>query len=197
MNEKEFDIQQQIKSRERVRDLAEVFTAEREVNEMLDLVKQQSYDLDSRFLEPSCGNGNFLVAILQRKLKSLETHCRQQKDYEYGILRALASIYGVDISEENIEEARERLKVIALLSFSTHLNTSHCSEGFLKAMDYILTKNIFCGDMLNGQAAISFHEFIPENDYSFSESSYQLSDMLTDSPKKHLIRPITPYWVIM
>ena len=187
----------QIKTKERVKELAEVFTAQREVNDMLDLMTPHFTEITSTFFEPACGNGNFLVAILQRKLKSLETYCRQQKDYEYGILRALASVYGVDISEENIEEARERLKVIALLSFSTHLNTSHCSEGFLKAMDYILTKNIFCGDMLNGQAAISFHEFTPENDYSFSESSYQSSDMLTDSPKKHLIRPITPYWVIM
>ncbi len=133
MNEKEFDTQQQIKSRERVRDLAEVFTAEREVNEMLDLVKEMSYHLDARFLEPSCGNGNFLVAILQRKLKSLEKDCRQQKDYEYGVLRALASIYGVDISDDNVKEARERLKVIALLSFSTHLNTSHYSEGFFES----------------------------------------------------------------
>ena len=61
----------QVKSVDRVRDHGEVLTAKREVEAMLDLVKNESERIDSRFLEPACGDGNFLVAILERKLKTV------------------------------------------------------------------------------------------------------------------------------
>ena len=60
---------EQVKSKKRVADHGEVFTAEKEVNAMLDLVKQETERIDSRFLEPACGNGNFLAEVLRRKLK--------------------------------------------------------------------------------------------------------------------------------
>ena len=63
-------MQQQIKSRQRVTEHGEVFTAEREVKAMCDLVKQETERIDSRFLEPACGTGNFLTEILARKLMS-------------------------------------------------------------------------------------------------------------------------------
>ena len=62
----------QIKSKERVADHGEVFTNEREVNAMLDLVKDESFNVESTFLEPACGDGNFLIAILDRKLRKVE-----------------------------------------------------------------------------------------------------------------------------
>ena len=61
-------MEKQVKSKQRVADHGEVFTAEREVNAMLDLVKQETERIDSRFLEPACGDGNFLSEILRRKL---------------------------------------------------------------------------------------------------------------------------------
>ena len=99
---------QQVKSKQRVVDRGEVFTAEREVNAMLDLVKQETERIDSRFLEPACGDGNFLAEILRRKLDVVErNYKRSQADYEKYAVLALMSMYGVDIMQDNVEECRE------------------------------------------------------------------------------------------
>ena len=99
-----------IKSRERVSQHGEVFTALREVNAMLDLVKPETERIESRFLEPACGNGNFLAEILRRKLNILSTHfSRSRIDYEFNAIVAVGSIYGIEIQIDNVEECRERL----------------------------------------------------------------------------------------
>lgn len=69
----------QVKSEERVINHGEVFTAEREVNAMLDLVKQETERIDSRFLEPACGDGNFLAAVLERKMNAAKVFLRKSK----------------------------------------------------------------------------------------------------------------------
>ncbi len=100
----------QIKSRERVRDNGEVFTNLREVNDMLDLVADYSYQLDITFMEPACGHGNFLVEILRRKLSIIiAKKYKKIKDREFDIMRAFVSIYGIDICAENVMQARERM----------------------------------------------------------------------------------------
>ena len=92
----------QIQSKERVSKFADAFTAEREVKAMCDLIPSNVWEnIDSTFLEPACGNGNFLVEIFERKLK----YC---KDAEQG-LRALRSIYGIDVQQDNVEESKLRL----------------------------------------------------------------------------------------
>ena len=97
----------QIKSKERVAAHGEVFTAEREVNAMLDLVKQETERIDSRFLEPACGTGNFLVKILERKLDVVKKKYRRSPlDFERNSVLALSSIYGVDILADNISLKR-------------------------------------------------------------------------------------------
>ena len=99
----------QVKSKERVQRHGEVFTNEREVKAMLDMVKQQSKSITATFLEPACGDGNFLVEILHRKLDSVKRLYKQDKQqFELYSLRAVASIYGVDIQQDNVEEARAR-----------------------------------------------------------------------------------------
>jgi len=100
----------QIKSKHRVANHGEVFTHEREVNGMLDLVKNETERLDSRFLEPACGTGNFLVEVLRRKLVILkQKYSRSQPEYEkYGVV-VISSLYGIDLLEDNVEECRERL----------------------------------------------------------------------------------------
>ena len=100
----------QTKSKLRVADHGEVFTAEREVNAMLDLVKQETERIDSRFLEPACGTGNFLAEILRRKLNVVKSrYGKHRPDYErYGVI-AITSIYGVDILPDNVLECRNRL----------------------------------------------------------------------------------------
>src|SRR4051794_35853101 len=106
----------QIRSKDRVRDLAEVYTHDREVNAMLDLVSAafptstNPGNTDSTFLEPACGHGNFLVEILRRKLQFVtpRRYGRGER-FEYRALRCLASIYGIDVSEDNVLESRARL----------------------------------------------------------------------------------------
>ena len=110
-------MEKQIKSKKRVADHGEVFTAEREVNAMLDLVKNETERIDSRFLEPACGDGNFLVEILRRKLEIVEKEHKptgkisgqRYEDYERNAIKAIMSIYGVDLLQDNVIACRERL----------------------------------------------------------------------------------------
>ena len=100
----------QVKSRERVAAHGEVFTAEREVKAMCDLVKPETERIDSRFLEPACGDGNFLAEILSRKLacEQIRKYRKSSYDWERNSLLALGSLYGVDILADNCEACRER-----------------------------------------------------------------------------------------
>src|SRR6185503_12455837 len=88
----------------------EVLTGKREVNAMLDLVKQETERIDSRFLEPACGDGNFLTVILERKLAVVENrYGKSQLDFERNAVLAVSSIYGIDILEDNVIECQKRL----------------------------------------------------------------------------------------
>ena len=105
----------QVKSRERVAEHGEVFTADREVNAMLDLVKQETERVDSRFLEPACGDGNFVAEILRRKLEAAKKRAippRKKKplplEFEKQSVIAVASIYGVDLMMDNVIACRQR-----------------------------------------------------------------------------------------
>src|SRR2546430_17412414 len=100
----------QVVSRTRVADHGEVYTRPREVNAMLDLVRQETERIDSRFLEPACGHGNFLAEILDRKLRVVEArYARSHLEYERYTLLAVCSIYGIDILEDNVQKCRDRL----------------------------------------------------------------------------------------
>ena len=125
----------QIKSKARVNKFAEVFTAEREVKDMCDLIPSEVWeDIDSRFLEPACGNGNFLVEIFERKL----TRC---ESVEQG-LNALRSIYGIDIQQDNVEESKQRLFDMFVKQFPK----APAITAIIAAQ--ILENNIICGDSL-------------------------------------------------
>ena len=102
--------EKQVKSKQRVADHGEVFTAEREVNAMLDLVKQETERIESRFLEPACGEGAFLTEILRRKLAVVKKrYGKSPFDYERYAVLAVSSIYGVDILADNAEVCRSNL----------------------------------------------------------------------------------------
>ena len=102
--------EKQVKSRQRVADHGEVFTAEREVRAMCDLVKSETERIESRFLEPACGNGNFLAEVLRRKLAVVKSrYGKNPSDYERYSVLSVTSIYGVDILADNAQECRERL----------------------------------------------------------------------------------------
>jgi hypothetical protein len=137
--------EKQVVSKKRVSDHGEVYTANREVNAMLDLVKQETERIDSRFLEPACGTGNFLAEVLQRKLRVVKTRYRKsQLEYERNSVIAVSSIYGIDILEDNVIECRKRLFDI----FDQHYRNLFEKE-CLNAVKYILEHNIIWGDALS------------------------------------------------
>lgn len=191
----------QVKSKERVRDLAEVFTADREVNAMLDLIGDSSYSIDYRYLEPSCGNGNFTVAILERKMLTVSNKYKKLKDFEFYSLMALGSIYGVDIASDNVKEARQRMKNVIVNGFSGFQNSRQPTDGFYKSVDYILRHNIIKGDMLNGERKIKFIEFTSPKIYKFQQRTFRLIDLIgatgslwADSPDPVSEVPMRNYW---
>ena len=140
--------ERQVKSRARVSDHGEVFTAQREVNAMLDLVKQETERIDSRFLEPACGDGNFLAEILRRKLAAVRARYRKSPaDYEKYAVVAVTSIYGVDILQDNVEACRARLFDIWDEAYTAHCR-GECREDCRDAARYILSRNILCGNAL-------------------------------------------------
>ena len=139
----------QVKSKKRVADHGEVFTNEREVNAMLDLVKHETERIDSRFLEPACGNGNFLAEVLRRKLKVVDQRYGNiQMDWERYAVIAVSSIYGVDILEDNAKECRERLYNI-FDDFYTSLFKDKCKEECKRSIRLLFDRNILWGDALD------------------------------------------------
>lgn len=152
----------QVRSRERVRDLAEVFTHQREVDAMLDLTPDAFDDLDAKFLEPACGSGNFLTGILRRKLPLVrKSGCASQSEYEHTLLRAVAAIYGVDICWDNVSEARGRMAHMLLEHYQMDANTVAPTTGFLQAAALILGSNIVTGDTLNAANQVELCDWRP------------------------------------
>lgn len=138
----------QIKSRKRVVDHGEVFTNEREVKAMCDLVNDETQRIDSRFLEPACGDGNFLAEILDRKLAVVKKKYRRSvMDFEKNSLLAVSSLYGVDIMKDNVIVCRERLFKIWDKQYKA-VCKNECSEDMRYSIRFILSKNIVCGNAL-------------------------------------------------
>lgn len=142
--------EKQVKSKQRVADHGEVFTAEREVNAMLDLVKNETERVESRFLEPACGDGNFLAEILRRKLAVVQKKYGgplKRHDFEMWSVIAVMNIYGVELLPDNAAVCRDRLFKIWDEAYTANCKTDvddECRE----AVRYILERNILCGDAL-------------------------------------------------
>ena len=142
------DMKSQIKSKRRVAEHGEVFTNEREVKAMCDLVAQECDRIDSRFLEPACGDGNFLAEILTRKLTTVKKLYKSNPyDYERYSVLAVTSVYGVDILADNVAECRERLFKLWDKEYKSACKKA-VSEETREAVKYILSKNILCGNAL-------------------------------------------------
>lgn len=174
--------EKQIKSRERVAERGEVFTAAREVNAMLDLVKQETERIDSRFLEPACGTGNFLVEILRRKLDVITRQYKGQVvQVELQSVIAVSSIYGIDIMMDNVEECRQRLTDVLSEWYSKTQNKTILTDDLLQVWQYILERNILWGDALTLCEPVSQDATIIEKrdapPITFSEWSF-ISDMV-------------------
>lgn len=201
----------QIKSRQRVADHGEVFTNPREVNAMLDLVRDESFRLDSRFLEPACGDGNFLIEILRRKLSLLQD-TKSQTEWEFKSLIAVGSCYGIDILPDNAEACRTRLETYVLSQHPASERLNARSAGntiqakrsvvpghgevlersvvdenpYRLSLRYMLQKNIVCGDALTYRTAedkpITFCEWTPiAGVMQFSRRDFQFDFLVTKS----------------
>jgi hypothetical protein len=169
------------KSKQRVRDHGEVFTQEREVNAMLDLVKNETERIESRFLEPACGDGNFLAPILERKLAIVKKrYSKSQTEFERMLLLAIGSLYGVELLQDNVEACIKRLYKIVDDAY-TKLYKEQCKNDFRKSVQFVLSRNILQGDALtlkktNGKEYIVFSEWalvngskIKRRDFTFEE----------------------------
>lgn len=176
------DVSHSIKSKQRVADHGEVFTAEREVSAMLNLVKHETERTDSRFLEPACGTGNFLVPLLERKLTAIKNkYSKSQLEFERYAVIAIGSIYGVEILEDNVQHCRDRLFTV-FNNLYTSLYKRKCKDPCRDAVRYMLGRNILWGDALSLKTVsqepepIVFSEWslvrgsmVKRRDYIFSE----------------------------
>lgn len=148
-----------IKSKKRVADHGEVFTPAWMVDAMLDLVKGETERIDSRFLEPACGSGNFLVRVLQRKLAAVELkYGKSDFERRHYALLALMCIYGIELLTDNIAECRANLLGI----FADYLSIEEPDDLYRAAFG-VLSRNLVHGDALTMQDSarqpISFAEW--------------------------------------
>lgn len=184
----------QTKSKERVRERGEVFTNEREVKAMCDLVKQETERIDSRFLEPACGDGNFLAEILTRKLAVIKRkYSKSYLDYEKNAVLAASSIYGVDIMLDNVIACRERMFDIWDKQYKA-VCKANCNEETRSAVKFILSRNIVCGNALtlycvdkNGNETsepIVFSEWAFVTASQLQRSDYTFAELLEQDDKQ-------------
>ena len=148
-----------VKSKQRVADHGEVFTPPWMVEAMLDLVKDETERIDSRFLEPACGSGNFIVRILRRKLATVELkYSRSDFERRHYALLALMCIYGIELLVDNIAECRANVLEI----FAGYLNLNETDDMY-RAASHVLSQNLVHGDALTMRAldgqAITFAEW--------------------------------------
>ena len=177
----------QIKSKDRVANHGEVFTNIREVNAMLDLVKDETQRIDSRFLEPACGTGNFLIEVLRRKLEVVESRYKKSKiEFERYSILALSSIYGIDILEDNLKECKTRLYELFLNCYKS-IFKKDIDDRWLKSAKFILDKNIIWGDALTllrvdgSNLPIVFSEWSAVNGSFLKRRDFTLNELLRNS----------------
>ena len=170
-----------VKSKQRVADHGEVFTPPWLVEAMLNLVKDETERIDSRFLEPACGSGNFLVQVLRRKLAAVELKYGKS-DFErrhYGML-ALMCIYGIELLTDNIAECRANLLEI----FAEYLNLDE-SDDLYRAGFYVLSQNLVHGDALKMRTShgqrITFAEWGYLGKGKFQRRDFRLGDLVQSS----------------
>ena len=165
----------QIKDKNRVSNFGEVLTSKREVLDMLNLVNTETSRLDSRFLEPACGDGNFLTEVLNFKLNILKkNYSKNQYEFEKFSIQIFTSIYGIDILEDNIILARERLfnKYFDLYNkkFKSNIN-----QKLLDCIKYILELNLVHADALTLKK-IKNDKFIIFSEWSFINDKIKRRD---------------------
>lgn len=169
-----------VKSKQRVADHGEVFTPAWMVEAMLDLVKDETGRIDSRFLEPACGSGNFLVQIFRRKLAAVELkYGRSDFERRHYALLALMSLYGIELLADNIAECRANM-----LEILAEYLSLDASDDLYRAASYVLSQNLVHGDALKMRTRdgepILFAEWAYLGKGKFQRRDFRL-DILTHS----------------
>jgi hypothetical protein len=178
---------------------------------MLDLVKHETERIESRFLEPACGNGNFLAEVLRRKLAVVDSrYSKSQVEWERYAVIAVSSIYGVDILEDNAQECRERLYNIFNERYIS-LFKDKCKDECRRSVKFLLNRNILWGDALDftnpvTKKPIIFSEWSAVNgsmlkrrDYMFKflvEKSHQFSLFNDEGNVAAIDEPVKDYPLI-
>lgn len=170
-----------VKSKERVQKFGEVFTPANIVNDMLSMdgVNELSYQLGKCELEPTCGNGNFLVQMLDRKLKTAK-EAEGFENVTYYTARALCDIYGIDIQADNVTESRARLKDIVIDLYNSKLGASGLDETFEKVVDFILENNIIVGNALQGDQVLILEYTFNDTAKTVGIKQLHLNDTMLD-----------------
>ena len=169
-----------VKSKKRVADHGEVFTPAWMVEAMLDLVKEETERIDSRFLEPACGDGNFLVQVLRRKLAAVELkYGKSEFERQHYALLSVMCIYGIELLPDNIAACRDNLLAI----FAGYLSVTP-SDSLFRAAFHVLSQNLVHGDALkmrtHDDQAITFAEWGYIGKGKFQRRDFRL-DTLTMS----------------
>lgn len=179
----------QVKSKQRVKDHGEVFTPDFIVNDMLDLVKNETERIESRFLEPACGDGNFLAPILERKLEVVKKKYKSsQVEFERNTLLAVSSIYGVELLQDNVAVCIDRLYKI-IDDIYSKLYKGKCNADFRKSVRFVLSRNILQGNALDlktsdGKEHIVFSEWSLANGSSIKRRDFEYRELADFDPKK-------------
>ena len=197
---------EQIKTKKRVTDHGEVFTNQREIDAMCDMVKTETERIDSRFLEPACGDGNFLITVLERKMQIVKKKYKKSSyDYERNSLLALGSLYGVELLNDNVEMCRKRLYDYWEKEYKANCKKEYSLET-CKSAKFILSRNIVCGNALSLKCVdetgndveepIVFSEWtFPFNDFRMQRKDYTFDELLNKKqtkPKKNMELTLFP-----
>ena len=173
----------QVRSSERARDLGEVFTPDRTVSAMLDLLKDINYA--SKFLEPGCGSGNFLIEILSRKIDMVSRlpevvsslKSGRLSEFEFKCVVALASIYGVDIDSQNVEESRARLSEVFKEKYKS-LTKNDLPDYLSATVSHVLELNILLGDLINAPDKVEVIEYSELPNQRIKQRVFRFSDLI-------------------
>jgi len=171
--------------RQRIIDHGEVFTPPGLVNDMLDLVAHECERIESRFLEPACGDGNFLAEVLRRKLLTVDKRNTRNRDkWERDAVLCVCSLYGIDLLHDNIESCRDRLLKIVFATHEYRFNAP-LPDDAARAVAFILARNIVQGDALtlrtSADRPIVFPEWSPVNGSMLKRRDFAYDQLLNEA----------------
>ena len=153
---------------------------------MLDLVYEETVRIDSRFLEPACGDGNFLVEILRRKLEVIKKRYHDsQLEFERYCFQGVGSVYGVEILADNVTQCRSRLLDMVSQCYGS-LYKKTARDGFMEVIAFVLARNILWGDALTLKKPHSAEPIV------FSQWSFISGSLVkrTDYTFETLVKPL-------